>query len=927
MHSARTVARVRGSRLLNCVLALVLLLTVAPDIHASAQAPEPQLFLTPDVALAGDRVTATGSAFPPTAEGQLLWSDDAPLAAFTTDASGAFTVDVTVPEVEPGQYVVTAVVGAEDGAVSAEAALVVEAPELPTPTPEPTVTPTVEPTPPPMQAPTPTMPPTPVPTVAATAAPTVAATTAPTPATVSTTDAPQAPPAETPAATATPAPTNASEAPGTGATGAVAATSTVPGSVTFAPVADARVEAVRPDQNYGSDPTLIADTNPNREMYLRFELTGLSGPVETATLRLFVTNGTVNGPSVAASADTSWTESGITWNTKPAIGAGVDNKATVPGNAYVDFDVTSLVPGEGDVTLALIPDNADGLYVNAREAASNPPQLIVSTGEAAPTATTAPPTPEPTADPTATPTPEPPPTPRPLEQQTFVAVEDAQVRESTPKSNYGTSPVLRADHGDDPEVQTFLKFIVTGLDGAPASATLWLHVDSGGDAPSNDGPALYTVDSTSWSESGITWSTRPAPGATALGDLGAVTKGSWVAYDVSPAITGNGTYAFVLRTTSADAADFDSRETDTPPRLEVMGVLSGPEPTSVPPSPEPTSEPSTPVPTVTGEPTVAPTATTSPTPAPGGGSAILLAAGDIASCSSDADSLTADIVAGQAGTVATLGDNAYESGTAQQFKECYDPTWGPFKDRTKPVPGNHEYNTSGASGYYDYFGAAAGDPAKGYYSYDLGSWHIVALNSNIDMKAGSTQEQWLRKDLAAHPTACTLAYWHHPRFSSSSTHGNTSSTGPLFQALYDYGAEIVLAGHDHTYERYAPQTPGAQADFDFGIREFVVGTGGKNLYGLGSAEPNSEVRNNKTYGVLKLTLSADGYTWEFLPVAGASFTDSGSGTCHGAPGSAITDGAPARNAHAAMLAAPVAVLARIPAAIVDRRTLSRRPSP
>jgi hypothetical protein len=432
----------------------------------------------------------------------------------------------------------------------------------------------------------------------------------------------------------------------------------------FAPVADARVEEAEPDRTFGGDETLTADKEPHREAYLRFDVTGITAPIQRAVLRLYATGGTSNGPYVAASSDTAWTEAAVTWNSRPAVGEPIANTGEVADNAVVEFDVTPAVTGDGSYTFALIPDSDNGLYFNSREAESNTPQLVIITGAAA------------------------------------IA---------------------------------------------------------------------------------------------------------------------------------------------------------------------PTTSPSTPVAAASGEP------------------AILLAAGDIAGCNWDADEATAQLVESQPGTVATLGDNAYGDGTAEQFAECYDPTWGRFKDRTKPAPGNHDYNTNGASGYYAYFGAAAGDPAKGYYSYALGAWHVIVLNSNIDMSAGSPQEQWLRNDLAAHPAACTLAYWHHPRFSSGGSHGNDEDTAPLFQALYGAGAEIVLSGHEHDYERFAPQTPDAQPDPNFGIREFVVGTGGAQFYDFDPPQPNSEVRNNDTHGVLKLTLNPDGYTWEFLPVAGASFTDSGSGTCHDAP--------------------------------------------
>jgi len=208
--------------------------------------------------------------------------------------------------------------------------------------------------------------------------------------------------------------------------------------------------------------------------------------------------------------------------------------------------------------------------------------------------------------------------------------------------------------------------------------------------------------------------------------------------------------------------------------------------------------------------------------------------------------------------------------------------------------GNHDYHTVGASGYYTYFGAAASpldtnctSDCKGYYSYNLGAWHIIALNSEIDHAAGSVQEQWLRADLAGNQNMCTLAYWHKPRFSSGTSHGNNSSFQPFWQALYDYGADVVLNGHDHEYERFAPQSPTGQADPTRGIREFIVGTGGAGLYSFSTIQPNSEVRNNTTYGVLKLTLHATSYDWQFVPIAGQTFTDVGSGNCVNA-GSAPT---------------------------------------
>jgi hypothetical protein len=273
-------------------------------------------------------------------------------------------------------------------------------------------------------------------------------------------------------------------------------------------------------------------------------------------------------------------------------------------------------------------------------------------------------------------------------------------------------------------------------------------------------------------------------------------------------------------------------------------------------------------------------------PARGAGDPVLVGAGDISNCATDADAATAALLDKVPGTVFTLGDHVYNTGSAALFSRCYGPTWGRYKRRTRPAVGNHDYMTPGAAGYFSYFGAAAGPRGKGWHSYNLGSWHIVVLNSNCDRvgcRTGSPQERWLRADLAASRARCTLAYWHHPRFSSDNHHGNQSEVGPFWQALYDYGAEVVLSGHAHVYERFAPQTPGGGANPGFGIREFVVGSGGVNHYGFKAPQPHSQVRNATAFGVLKLTLHPSGYDWRFISVPGKGFTDAGSGSCHGRP--------------------------------------------
>lgn len=264
--------------------------------------------------------------------------------------------------------------------------------------------------------------------------------------------------------------------------------------------------------------------------------------------------------------------------------------------------------------------------------------------------------------------------------------------------------------------------------------------------------------------------------------------------------------------------------------------------------------------------------------------AILVGAGDIADCKTLAGAeATAKLLDQIPGTVMAVGDLAYPDGSKENFR-CYDQTWGRSRSRTRPAPGNHEFHAAGATPYFDYFGVLAGDPKTGYYSYDLGSWHIIVLNSECKdiggCDAGSPQEKWLRADLAGHPVACTLAYWHKPLFSSGSAHGNDLTVKPLWDALYDANADVVINGHDHDYERFAPQRPDGTPDPVRGIREFVAGTGGKSLRPFGAPKPNSEARDASAFGVLKLTLRAKGYDWQFIPEQGKTFTDSGSGVCH-----------------------------------------------
>jgi hypothetical protein len=263
-------------------------------------------------------------------------------------------------------------------------------------------------------------------------------------------------------------------------------------------------------------------------------------------------------------------------------------------------------------------------------------------------------------------------------------------------------------------------------------------------------------------------------------------------------------------------------------------------------------------------------------PADTGEEHVLVGAGDIGWCGSAGVEETARLLDRIPGTVFTTGDNAYPSGTARQFAECYEPTWGRHKARTFPAPGNHDYDTPGAAPYFAYFGARAGPAGAGYYSYQLGSWHIVSLNSALPGAPGSAQLRWLRSDLSARPARCSIAYWHDPLFSSG-PNGNQPQMHDVWQLLTEFGVDIVIAGDDHGYERFAPQDASGFPDPERGIRQFVVGTGGAPLYDFGPPRPNSEVRI-AAWGVLKLTLRSRTYSWDFVPASGGP-ADFGTDQC------------------------------------------------
>jgi hypothetical protein len=433
--------------------------------------------------------------------------------------------------------------------------------------------------------------------------------------------------------------------------------------------------------------------------------------------------------------------------------------------------------------------------------------------------------------------------------------DDAYVHEARPQRNFGEARHLRA--GASPRTLSYLRFRLPRLEGVVRRATLRLLPVVG----SRHSLTVRTVRSDRWEEGAITHQAAPRAGRV-VARSARVRAERWLSIDVTAALRdGRRTVSLVVSGPSRRAVRIYSRHTG-PSRAPRLIVTTTPDRRApVPP--------------------------------------VVVAAGDIA-CSPRSrfrgsshacrDRHTASVLADlDMAAVLALGDLQYEEGDLAAFREVYDRSWGRFKDLTRPAVGNHEYLTPAATGYFDYFngvgafGGRAGDRDKGYYSFDIGTWHVVALNSVCDAvggcHAGSPQEAWLRADLAAHRARCTLAYWHHPRFSSGQQRSSLRFV-PFWQALYDAGADVVLAGHAHDYERFAPLTPTGEFDAVRGIRQFVVGTGGKFLYGFEAIEPYSEARDAVTHGVLELSLGTAGYEWRFLPERIGTFTDSGTGTCH-----------------------------------------------
>ena len=665
-------------------------------------------------------------------------------------------------------------------------------------------------------------------------------------------------------------------------------------TLTFTAEADARVQESNPSNNYGNANYLLVDgaSNPDIESFIRFTVNGMTGLVQSARLRVYVTsNSSANGPA-AYTANNSWTETGITWNNRPARTSGaLDNKGSTSKSSWVEYNVTAAVTGNGTYTFVLAADSSDAIRFSSREGAQAP-ELVVTLNAGGSTATsTKPPastnTQTATRTPTAGPTVTQPPgsTTTPTRTQTSAATStrtstpaatftnspapvsqvlsfnpsaDSYVDSGSPSTNYGTQTQLRGD--GSPVVRSYLRFNVQGFSGTVARATLRIYTNSA----STGGYEIRSVSNNTWGETTITYSNSPAVGSV-LDTAGGFNAGTWTTVDVTAYITGAGTYNLALTVPGSTAISFASREVgNNAPQLvvEIQGGAAVTATATRTPTRTPTNAPAA---TATRTPTSAPTSS---------GSVVLVGAGDIANCSRSQDEQTAQLLDNIPGTVFTAGDNAYVDGTYTEYINCYDPNWGRHKSRTKPSPGNHDYLTSGAAGYFQYF-----NNIPSYYAYDLGAWRIYSLNSEINVSISSPQVAWLSNDLAANPRQCVAAYWHKPRWSSGSNHGDNMNMQAIWQLLYDAGAELVLNGHEHHYERFTEMNASGSAVAQ-GLREIVVGTGGATLYPFGTPKSTSQVRNNTAYGVLKLTLSSNSYDWQFVPAGSATFTDSGSTNCH-----------------------------------------------
>jgi len=609
---------------------------------------------------------------------------------------------------------------------------------------------------------------------------------------------------------------------------------------TLGPVADSYVQADLPGSNFGTATSLKVDGSPVTVSYLKFDVQGIAGAPAKATLKVFVPVATSTPINVRSVADSTWTETGLTFANRPATAAtAIASPAPIAANTTLSFDVTSLVTGPGSVSFAVDTTSSTSKSLPSREATSDKPQLEIDTGGGT--------TPPPTGTPGA-------------------PVADSYVQADLPTSNFGTATSLKVD--GSPVTVSYLKFDVQGITGAPGKATLKVFVPVATSTPIN----VRSVADSTWTETGLTYNNRPATGATAIASPAPIAANTTVSIDVTALVTGPGVVSFALDTTSSTSKSLPSREAAAnQPQLVIEAGT---------------------------------------TPPPTGASVVMAVGGDVACGTTEANynggagtatachmKQTSDLVVAMAPQQAwALGDLQYNSGSLGDFNVSYQNSWGRFKNITKPVVGNHEYGTSGAGGYYTYFGDLASPrqpgctrDCEGYYSFDVAvgsaQWHVAVINSEctrigggVGCAVGSPQYQWLDADLAGHAAAqCTAVLTHRPRWASNSF--ASPDIQPLVDVMDARGVDLLLAGHAHSYERFAPQNAAGQPD-PAGITELVVGTGGRDSQGFGTVVSNSQVRKNQIFGVLKLTLRPTGYDWQFVPDPATPFADSGTGTCN-----------------------------------------------
>jgi Calcineurin-like phosphoesterase len=658
--------------------------------------------------------------------------------------------------------------------------------------------------------------------------------------------------------------------------------------------ADAKVQADMPDTNYGTATALAARgpsaTSPQQRSYIQVTVSGLSGRPASARLDLYSYAVSTTGIQVST-AGNSWTEREITWNNAPAVGALVATVSPLTSNTTASADVSSVVTGNGTYTFVITTTSTTGKTFASREVTANPPTLVLDTSAPAATTsgtsagtgtTTGTTTATSPATSTATSTATSPATSTGTSTATtatsaFAPSADGYVEADTPTTAYGTGYTIQAQAASSstPEERAYLTFAVKNLTGTVTSAKLSFYSYStwaNGITVSSAG--------TDWQESTLTWSKAPAVGAT-VGTAKNVAVNTTVTVDVTSAVPGNGNVGFVVTTDRATPVKFGSREaTSNRPQLVIQTTTGTATSTSATSPTSPTSGSSTSDPTI-------------------------VAAGDIAcpagkavTATSCQQMATSDLAISLNPTaVLPLGDDQYELGTLSDFQTIYGPSWGRLNPIAHPVPGNHEYGyigtaiqPTGGEGYFTYFGDRGHPLSPGctsqctsWYSWNVGGWHMVALDSQCGVvggcNPGSAQYQWLLGDLNANTNRCTLAYWHIPIYSSSTDHQPDMQA--IYQLLYTKKADVVLNGHAHFYERFTGQDGAGTADAVNGIPEFIVGSGGRSFFSMSSTPAkNSAAQIANTFGVLQMTLSSGGYSWRFVPSNAGGLTDSGSASCH-----------------------------------------------